>query len=196
MRAPASTCGSAPIRRRAATSSPGAAARGRPGLDVVEIYADEGVSGDARKRPALERALLDAHAGRFQVLVAWSVDRLSRDGATGLLNSWSGSTRPGGVHHGNRSRTSTAPGRSGRGAGAVGHHSPGMEKARLLERLRAVRVRMEAAGKAWGRPRRMSPEQVERAQELREQGRRLPHDRRLDERCRGPPSGESLARVE
>ena len=53
------------------------------GLQVVEVYADEGISGDAAKRPALERALLDAHRGRFKVLVAWSVDRISRDGATG-----------------------------------------------------------------------------------------------------------------
>jgi DNA invertase Pin-like site-specific DNA recombinase len=59
-----------------------AAARG---LEVVEVYADDGMAGDAKKRPELERALLDAHQGHFKVVIAWSVDRISRDGATGLL---------------------------------------------------------------------------------------------------------------
>src|SRR5260370_27554162 len=59
-----------------------AAARG---WRVVEVYEDDGVQGDARKRPGLERALLDAHRGHFKLLVVWALDRLSRDGARRAL---------------------------------------------------------------------------------------------------------------
>jgi len=169
-----------------------AAARG---LDVVEIYADEGVSGDARKRPALERALLDAHAGRFQVLVAWSVDRLSRDGATGLLKLLERLDAAGVAFITAQEPYLDSAGPFRDVVLALLGTFARMEKARLLERLRAARVRMEAAGKAWGRPRRMSPEQVERAQELREQGRSF---RAIAVSMRVPRATvrRSLARVE
>jgi DNA invertase Pin-like site-specific DNA recombinase len=47
---------------------------------VVEIYSDNGVSGakGRDKRPAFDRLCRDAIAGRFDVIAAWSVDRLGR----------------------------------------------------------------------------------------------------------------------
>ena len=36
-------------------------------------------------RRTLQRALDDAHAGRFSVLVVWALDRITRDGAEGAL---------------------------------------------------------------------------------------------------------------
>src|SRR5205807_2013796 len=50
------------------------------GWNVVEVYEDKGVSG-ARgrdRRPALDRLHRDAAQGRFDVIMAWSVDRLGR----------------------------------------------------------------------------------------------------------------------
>ena len=44
-------------------------------LDLVEVYREEGVSGYRRDRPALERLLADAKAGRFAVAVFPSIAR-------------------------------------------------------------------------------------------------------------------------
>src|SRR5512139_2014911 len=50
------------------------------GLEVVRVYQDQGISGakGRDKRPGLDQALKDAVRGRYDVLMAWSVDRLGR----------------------------------------------------------------------------------------------------------------------
>ena len=48
------------------------------GLEIIETYLDEGISGSATSRPALDRMLADAHAGRFSTLLVWKLDRLGR----------------------------------------------------------------------------------------------------------------------
>jgi DNA invertase Pin-like site-specific DNA recombinase len=50
------------------------------GWTVVEIYADNGFSGakGRDKRPAFDRMCKDAAAGKFDIIAAWSVDRLGR----------------------------------------------------------------------------------------------------------------------
>ena len=47
---------------------------------VIELYSDNGVSGakGRDKRPAFDRMCKDAVAGKFDVIAAWSVDRLGR----------------------------------------------------------------------------------------------------------------------
>ena len=52
----------------------------RKGWNVVEVYEDAGISGakDRTKRPALDKMLKDATRKRFDVIAAWSVDRLGR----------------------------------------------------------------------------------------------------------------------
>jgi DNA invertase Pin-like site-specific DNA recombinase len=52
----------------------------RAGCTVFETYADEGISGakGRAKRPAFDRLLKDATRRRFDVVAAWSVDRLGR----------------------------------------------------------------------------------------------------------------------
>lgn len=57
-----------------------AAAAEQRGWTVVELYSDNGVSGakGRDKRPAFDRLCKDAVAGRFDVIAAWSVDRLGR----------------------------------------------------------------------------------------------------------------------
>ena len=45
---------------------------------LVEIYREEGVSGYKRERPALGRMITDAEAGRFNVAVFPSLDRIAR----------------------------------------------------------------------------------------------------------------------
>jgi DNA invertase Pin-like site-specific DNA recombinase len=50
------------------------------GWTVVELYSDNGFSGakGRDKRPAFDRMCRDATAGKFDIVAAWSVDRLGR----------------------------------------------------------------------------------------------------------------------
>ena len=50
------------------------------GYDVVDVYEDHGISGSKGrdKRPQFDRMLNDAARRKFDVLAAWSVDRLGR----------------------------------------------------------------------------------------------------------------------
>ncbi len=52
----------------------------RSGWQVVEVYEDAGVSGanGREKRPAFDKLLTDATARQFDLVAAWSVDRLGR----------------------------------------------------------------------------------------------------------------------
>jgi DNA invertase Pin-like site-specific DNA recombinase len=55
-------------------------AAARAGWEVVEVYADEGISGAKGRegRPAFDRLCGDAMRRKFDVVAAWSVDRLGR----------------------------------------------------------------------------------------------------------------------
>ncbi len=51
----------------------------RLGWTVVETYADRAISGASLVRPAFQKLLDDARKGRFDVVIAEALDRLSRD---------------------------------------------------------------------------------------------------------------------
>lgn len=140
------------------------------GWTIGHRYA-ETVSGAAERRPELERMLADAHAGRFRVLVVWSLDRLSRRGiaeVAGIVakldaakvalvsvrEPWADTTGP--------VRDLLV---------AVFAWVAEQERARLRERLAAARARLEARGKRWGRPPRMSEAQRKRAAALKAAGK-------------------------
>jgi DNA invertase Pin-like site-specific DNA recombinase len=52
----------------------------RRGWPVIEVYEDFGISGakGRDKRPALDRMLKDANRRRFDLVMAWSIDRVGR----------------------------------------------------------------------------------------------------------------------
>ena len=52
----------------------------RRGWSVVEVYQDEGISGTKGrdKRPGFDRMLKDASRRKFDVVMAWAIDRLGR----------------------------------------------------------------------------------------------------------------------
>ena len=53
---------------------------GRTGYEIVNVYRDQGISGanGRDKRPAFDALHRDAAQRRFDVVMAWSVDRLGR----------------------------------------------------------------------------------------------------------------------
>ena len=48
-------------------------------MELTQTYADHGISGASLLRPGYQQLLTDARAGMFEVVVAESIDRLSRD---------------------------------------------------------------------------------------------------------------------
>src|SRR4030095_13251070 len=52
----------------------------RRGWQIVETYSDAGISGakGREKRPGLDRMLNDASRKRFDIVLAWAIDRLGR----------------------------------------------------------------------------------------------------------------------
>ena len=53
---------------------------GRMGCEIVQVYKDHGISGakGRDKRPAFDRLCRDAAQRKFDLVMAWSVDRLGR----------------------------------------------------------------------------------------------------------------------
>ena len=51
----------------------------REGWRVVNCYTDHAISGASLIRPGMQMLLQDAQAGKFDVIVAEAIDRLSRD---------------------------------------------------------------------------------------------------------------------
>jgi len=52
----------------------------RRGWDVVEVYRDAGISGAKGRngRPGLDSMLKDASRRKFDIVMAWAIDRLGR----------------------------------------------------------------------------------------------------------------------
>jgi DNA invertase Pin-like site-specific DNA recombinase len=52
----------------------------RRGWDVVEVYKDAGISGAKGRngRPGLDAMLMDASRRKFDIVMAWAIDRLGR----------------------------------------------------------------------------------------------------------------------
>ena len=51
----------------------------KEGWQVVERYIDQGISGASLIRPGIQKLLLDAAAGKFDVILTEALDRVSRD---------------------------------------------------------------------------------------------------------------------
>lgn len=124
----------------------------RAGWDVVEVYEDAGVSGakGRDKRPAFDRLLKDATRRRFDVVAAWSVDRLGRSlpHLVGFLEE----IHAAGVDlylHKQGLDTATPAGRAM--FGMLGVFSE-FERAMIQERVKSGLARARANGTRLGRP--------------------------------------------
>jgi DNA invertase Pin-like site-specific DNA recombinase len=128
------------------------AAAARHGWDIVEIYVDEGISGTKGrdKRPAFDRLCRGIARKEFDLIAAWSVDRIGRplQGIVGFLGELHGK----GVDlylHQQGIDTSTP-------AGKAMFQMMGVfaefERAMIVERVKAGLSRAKANGKRLGRP--------------------------------------------
>ena len=114
-------------------------------------YVDEGVSGAAERRPALDGLVRDARRRRFDVLVCWRLDRLGRSLRHLILLLEELEAL--GVSFVSLAEgiDATTP------AGRLQMHILGaiaeFERARIAERVRLGLARVRAQGKRLGRPR-------------------------------------------
>jgi DNA invertase Pin-like site-specific DNA recombinase len=125
------------------------------------------VQGDARMQPGLERALFDAHSGRYKVLVVWALDRLSRDGATGALRIIERLEGAGASLVSVREPYLDTAGPFRDAVISIIATLAKMEKQRLKERIADAKKKLGR----WGRRATMTEEQAARARELKAEGR-------------------------
>jgi DNA invertase Pin-like site-specific DNA recombinase len=123
------------------------------GWQVVKVYADNGISGTEgrRQRPGLDALLKDASRGRFDVAMAWALDRLGRS-LLDLLDTL-GELETAGVAlvlHQQAIDTTTPAGRMFfQVTGAFAE----FERAMIRSRVKAGLERARARGVRLGRPR-------------------------------------------
>jgi DNA invertase Pin-like site-specific DNA recombinase len=120
---------------------------------IVQVYADNGVSGarGRSQRPGLDALLKDASRGRFNIVVAWALDRLGRS-LLDLLDTLSELEAVGValVLHQQAIDTTTPAGRMFfQVTGAFAE----FERAMIRSRIRAGLERDKARGVRLGRPR-------------------------------------------
>ena len=51
----------------------------REGYEIFKVYCDDGISAYSTRRPALQELLTDAKAKRFELVLAYKIDRFSRN---------------------------------------------------------------------------------------------------------------------
>ncbi|MER8528262.1 recombinase family protein [Mesorhizobium sp. M1272] len=125
----------------------------RAGWEIVEVYCDHGISGSKGrdKRPAFDRMLKDATRRRFDMVMAWSVDRLGRSlqHLVGFLSELQGAAIDLFLHQ--QGIDTTTP------AGKAMYQMLGVfaefERSIIVARINSGLVTARAKGKRLGRPR-------------------------------------------
>jgi DNA invertase Pin-like site-specific DNA recombinase len=124
----------------------------RHGWIIAQEYSDQGISGakDRDKRPAFDRMLKGATRREFDMIAAWSVDRLGR--SLQHLVAFLGEVHAAGIDlylHQQALDTSTP---SGRAMFQMCGVFAEFERSMIVERVNAGLKRARAAGKVLGRP--------------------------------------------
>jgi DNA invertase Pin-like site-specific DNA recombinase len=125
---------------------------GRMGCDIVHVYKDHGISGakGRDKRPAFDRLCREAAKRQFDMVMAWSVDRLGRSlqDLVGFLSELHALRIDLFLHQ--QGLDTTTP------AGKAMFQMMGVfaefERAIIQERVRAGLARAKSEGKRLGRP--------------------------------------------
>jgi len=125
----------------------------RRGWEVVEQYSDAGISGSKGrdKRPGLDAMLKDAQRRRFDVVMAWAIDRLGRS-LIDLLGTIEALQACGcDLYLDQQSIDTTTP--AGRLMFQVTSAFAKFERSMIRQRINAGLKRAVEAGKTLGRPR-------------------------------------------
>ena len=126
---------------------------GRMGCEIVQVYKDHGISGakGRDKRPAFDRLCRDAAQRKFDLVMAWSVDRLGRSlqDLVGFLSELHALRIDLFLHQ--QGLDTTTPG--GKAMFQMLDVFAEFERSMIQERVRAGLRRAKEEGKKLGRPR-------------------------------------------
>jgi DNA invertase Pin-like site-specific DNA recombinase len=126
---------------------------GRAGWDIVKVYKDHGISGakGREKRPAFDALCRDAAKRQFDVVMAWSVDRLGRSlqDLVGFLSELHALRVD--LFLQQQGIDTTTPG--GKAMFQMMGVFAEFERSMIQERVRAGLARAKSEGKQLGRPR-------------------------------------------
>jgi putative DNA-invertase from lambdoid prophage Rac len=138
--------------------------------DVIEIICDVASGGkDANERQGLGRVLLLAQQRKFDVLLFWSLDRLSREGSRKTIGYLTTLEQHGADFHSYSEPYLSTLGIFKDALIALLSALAKQERARISERTKAGLERAKAAGKQLGRP-KTSNAKMEQARKLRGEG--------------------------
>lgn len=128
----------------------------RRDLTIVTTY-EEQESAAARDRPVHDKMLADAHAGAFEVVVVWALDRLGRSMYGNIQDVLKLDAC--GVHIASaQEQWLDTVGPVRQLLVAIFSWVAQQERDRLIERTKAGQARARAQGKTIGRPKRVTPE--------------------------------------
>ena len=122
------------------------------GYDVVEVYTEEESAWKSGHQRVLARLIADARQRRFQALLVWALDRLSREGALAILSLVQKLSACGVKVLSYQESWTEAPGELGELLYALTGWIARMESQRRSERTKAGLARVKAQGKQLGRP--------------------------------------------
>jgi len=141
------------------------------GVSEIAWYTEQR-SGRSWVRPELDRLLEAVRQGQHPRVYVWRLDRLTRRGSHDTLNVVQ-TLRSAGTELISVSEGFDFSGAVGELLVSMLGFAARLEMEAQLERQRAARERLEAEGRAWGRPRKMPPETAEKIRALRAEGRSI-----------------------
>jgi putative DNA-invertase from lambdoid prophage Rac len=122
------------------------------GYEVVQVYEEEESGWKAGHQKELAKLIADSRRGKFNLVLIWALDRLSREGAHAILSL---------IHRLNlfgvrvlsyQEAWTEAPGELGELLFAIAGWVARMESQRRSERTKAGLARVRSQGKRIGRP--------------------------------------------
>ena len=122
------------------------------GFEVVKVYEEEESAWKSGHQRQLARLLDDARRRRFVIVLVWSLDRLSREGALAILSLVHKLTIYGVTVISYQESWTEAPGELAELLYALTGWVARMESQRRSERTKAGLARVKAQGKRLGRP--------------------------------------------
>jgi DNA invertase Pin-like site-specific DNA recombinase len=138
--------------------------------DAIDTWFFEKKSGRSVARPELDRLRAEVRAGRVAKLYLYRLDRLTRSGIRDTFEVIE-ELRAHGVQVVSISDGFALDGPAAEVILAVIAWAAKMERLAINERISVARERMEAEGRPWGRPPRLSEAECVRLRTLRDQGR-------------------------
>ena len=121
--------------------------------EIVRVYEEEDSAWKSGHQRELANLMVDARQGRFQVVLVWALDRLSREGALAILSLVHKLSIYGVKVLSYQESWTEAPGELAELLYALSGWVARMESQRRSERTKAGLARVKARGKCLGRPR-------------------------------------------